>query len=116
MSRHVVVKNAAAPDLNRHEYKQHLESNRDRNQEVASHDSLGVIPDERPPMLRRGSSTSRVTCLLGPILAHGSRRNTDAQLQREFSRNPLFSPGHVLLHHTSNELADFLRQGRTTPT
>ena len=63
MRRHVVVKNAAAADLHRHEYKQHPESSSDRNQEIAGHDPLGMILDERPPMLRSSLPTSCITRL-----------------------------------------------------
>src|SRR3984893_18168053 len=80
MSGHVVMENAAAANLHHEEDKQHLESDRDCNQEITGHDPSGVILDEGPPVLRRGSSTSNTARWLGPILAHGARRNIDAQL------------------------------------
>src|ERR1700730_17125470 len=80
MSGHVVMENAAAANLHHEEDKQHLESDRDCNQEITGHDPSGMILDEGPPVLRRGSSTSNTARWLGPILAHGARRNIDAQL------------------------------------
>src|SRR3984893_7280510 len=82
MSGHVVVDNEAATNFHHEEHKQHLESDRDCIQEIAGHDPSGMILDEGPPVLRRGSSTSNTARLLGPILAHGAEKHRCPTLTR----------------------------------
>ena len=50
------------------------------NQKVAGDNSLGMIADERSPVLRRGSGAPGAVQVLRPVLADGTRRNADAQL------------------------------------
>ena len=52
MRGHLVVENTAAADLHHDEDKQHLESDGYRNQKVTGDDSVGMILDERSPVLR----------------------------------------------------------------
>jgi len=52
MRGHVVVENTAARYLHHDENIDHLESGRDRNQEVTSDDALRMILDESSPVLR----------------------------------------------------------------
>ena len=66
---------APCPDLHQEE---HLESSQPRghyDQEIAGDDGLGVIADERPPVLRRGPPVASSLRFGRPIGAHRARRN-----------------------------------------
>jgi hypothetical protein len=73
-----------------------------------------MILDEGSPALRRRSGAPGPAERLGPVLANGSRRNQNAQLQPEFIGNPLFSPSYVLPYHPGDELAYVLGKWRPT--
>ena len=80
MRGHVVVENTAAANFHYDENHQHPEPDRNCNQKVAGDNSLGMIADERSPVLRRGSGAPGAGQVLRPVLADGTRRNADAQL------------------------------------
>src|SRR5438445_12112411 len=69
------------PVVNTHGEKntKHLESHCHRNQKIAGDNSVSMIPDERTPVLRRGSGARSSAQLLRPVFADGSWRNADAE-------------------------------------
>ena len=107
MDRDVRVQNAARADLHRNEHVKKSERSRHRNQEVAGHDALRVIADERIPSLS-GVAAARTAC--AQVLSDRPRRNPDSELQQQFIRNSLFTPGRVFLRDSANEFADFPRR------
>jgi hypothetical protein len=74
-----------------------------RKPAVSGHDGLGVIADKRPPLLRGCSPTASRIPILRPVRPHGSGRNQDPQLHRQFGGNALLAPGRVLLHHAHHQ-------------
>src|SRR5439155_6253254 len=77
-------------------------------------DGLGVIADERPPVLRRGPPTASSLRFGRPIGAHRTRRNVDTQLHRQLRGHARLSPSRILLCHLHDEVADVLRNSWPT--
>jgi hypothetical protein len=71
--------NAPTPHLHGEKNTEHLESHCHRNQKIAGDNSVSMIPDERAPVLRRGSGARSPVQLLRPVFADGSWRNADAE-------------------------------------
>jgi hypothetical protein len=74
----VDVQNPAPAQFHENEYIKDTESGRHHDEEVTSHNSLGMITHEGQPALA-GIGLSAGT--LGQILTYRARRNPDAQLQ-----------------------------------
>jgi len=55
MRSHVVMDNAPTPHLHCKKNTEHMESHCHRNQKIAGDNSVSMIPEERTPVLRRGS-------------------------------------------------------------
>ena len=103
MGRDIAVQNAATSDFHKYDHVQHSEASRDGYQEVSGHDGLGVIANERPPVLRSCSPTASRIPILRPVGPHRSWRNQDSELHLKFGCDALLTPCRVLLHHTQNE-------------
>jgi hypothetical protein len=81
--------------------------------EVAGHERLGVIPDERRPLLPTGSGRlSSPATPAAHVAAHRARRHPDAKFEEQFRGNPLLAPGHVLPRHSADQLLEFCREPR----
>ena len=77
MRSHVGVENAPRTDLHCDEDIQDTERNGHRNEKVAGYDGLRMVANEGCPTLARASAWIAEL----QILADGSRRNSDSQLQ-----------------------------------
>ncbi len=78
----VAMHDAPCPDLHQEEHMESSEPSGYHDQEIAGDDGLGVIADERPPVLR-GPPTASSLRFGRPIGAHHTRRNVDTQLHRK---------------------------------
>ena len=111
MSCHIAMQDAAASDFQGHEHEQNPETSGHRHQKIAGHDALRVIADKGLPSWRWGSPASAAhPRQLRPIFADRSWGNIDAELQGQFIRDALLSPGHVFSDHTSDELPNLFRE------
>ena len=72
MRGHVVVQTAAA-DFHNDKDDQHVEPDSHGDQKIAGHDSLGMILDERSPVLRGGAPPPSPIRLRGPVFANRPR-------------------------------------------
>ena len=97
------VQNPARTDFHGDEDVEHFEVERDRLEEVASYDGLGMGLDERGPSLATITTTRSV---IAEVLADRSRRNANAELQLEFIGDALFTPSWIFAGHPSDERAD----------
>ena len=68
-------------------------------------------PQERRPAQVAAGSPRRP---FRQVLAHGSRRDPNPQLEQQFVGDPLFAPQHVLPGHPADQLAQFFRDRRPT--
>jgi hypothetical protein len=59
MRSHVVMHNTTAADFHDEQHEQHLEPDSHCHQKIAGDDPLGMILDERSPVLRGGPSATR---------------------------------------------------------
>src|SRR6266851_115690 len=73
---HVLVENSSRPQFHDHEYIQGAKGG-DHNEEVARHDHLGMVMDERQPTLLWIGCTPRAAAL--QVLLHRARRNPDPE-------------------------------------
>src|SRR5215831_8818608 len=101
MSGHVVVEDAAASHFHQHEYVQVSKSSCDHDEEVTSHNDLGVVVDEGQPALL-GIGRARRTAV-SQIVLHGAGRDPDSELQLQFVGNAYLAPGGVLRSHLSDQ-------------
>src|ERR1700682_1070635 len=90
--------------LDQHQDIEQPKRRRDRDKEVACHNSLRMVAQEGRPALITARSTQRS---LGYVLANGTRRDTQTELQQQFVGNPLLAPEGILSDHAPNHLAQF---------
>jgi hypothetical protein len=90
---HVEVENPPRSDLHCDKYIKETEPCRDRNEEMASDNRVRMIADEGGPPLIAGSAWAR---RLLDVLAHGSRRKPNLEVQQKFIGDTLFTPGGIL--------------------
>src|SRR5262249_47888329 len=74
-------------------------------------DRFRVIPNKRSPALIRSAAVRPVRL---QILTDGSRRNLDAELQREFICDSFLAPCRILVSHLANEFSQVSWQARST--
>jgi hypothetical protein len=79
--RHIALQDTSRSELEDHEHIEELEFGGDCHHEVTSDDRIGVVAYECRPVLRRSSSRSRVIYPPWPVLANGSGRYENPQLQ-----------------------------------
>jgi hypothetical protein len=107
---HVHVSQTARAVLDNNEYVQHPERRSDRYEEVTGENRLGVVLQEGGPAL----ITTRLPRLsLRHVFANRSRRDPDPELDQQLMGNSLLAPERILHGHTSNQSAEFQRNGRT---
>jgi hypothetical protein len=73
MRSHVVVENTAAADFHDEKDEQTPGTGQSLQSEIASDDPLGMILDERSPVVRRGPSVPGPIWLEGPVFANRPR-------------------------------------------
>ncbi len=78
----IAVQDAPRPNLHHEEHKQDSKPSGNDNEEIAGHNGLSMIADERPPALVGGSSRPSPLRLRRPVGPHRTRGNIDAELQR----------------------------------
>ena len=102
MRRHAKVQHAPRAELHNDENIEDFEIYGHRLEEVASYDGRGVVPYEGGPSLvalvARWPKARQV-------LRDRSRRNKNAQLQRQLVGNAPFAPSCVRASHLTNQLA-----------
>ena len=101
----VAVQDPARSNFHCDEDVQHAKARRDRNEEVTGDNGVRMIPNEGGPALA-GASTRLATL---QILTDGSRRDSNAQLQRELIRDSLFTPRWIFKGHLADQFADIFR-------
>src|SRR5215813_14245095 len=104
------MEESAAGMFNDHEYIEETKGRRDCHTEVAGHDRLRMVAHKRCPAL--GLPTRAWTSLqrAGHILPHGSRRDTQAELEQQFVRNALLAPGRIVMRHATDERLQVRRE------
>jgi hypothetical protein len=111
-SRHIRMEKSAAGVFNDHEHREETKGRRDGHTEVAGHDRLRMVAHKRCPALgwqtRAGTSFQRA----GHILPHGSRRDPQAELQQQFVRNALLTPGRIVMRHATDKRLQVRRDRR----
>ena len=111
MTRHVEVQNPPRSDLHRYEYIEDLKGRGDRHEEVAGHDSLGMVPNKRRPALVVASASGP---LLRQVLPNGPWRHEDSEFEIQLIGDPLLAPGWIVASHLADQFLQILRQRRTT--
>ena len=76
---HIHMEQFATPDLRHDKDIEDAESKRYRDDEIAGHDGLGMVPNKGDPPL--GGRTSTGTEILQPIGPHGSWGYANAKLE-----------------------------------
>lgn len=105
------MKNSSAAQFHRHEDVQCAEGGGNHDEEVAGDDYLSMIADEGQPTLLRIGCARRSPGT--QVLPHTAGRNANAEFQLQFV-GALLSPGHIRRSYLSNQLAQALRQGRSS--
>ena len=93
MGGHIGVEDSPRANLYDHEHVQSAERDRDHGEEVAGHDCLGVIADERQPSLLTIWRPPRTRP--AQVFPHRPRRHSDAELQLQFVGDPSLAPGRI---------------------
>src|SRR5215467_4178147 len=101
MRRHIHVKKSAPCVLNDYKHIEHAKCCRDRDTEVARHDAFCLVADKRGPALRATAFAGTSHTRVWHILAYGSRRDPQAELEQEFVGNALLPPRRILQGHTA---------------
>ena len=101
MSGYVVMENPSCSHFHDHEHVQSAEGDRDHGEEVARHDRLGVVADERQPSLLRISHSPGPAPL--QVFPDGSGRNPNTEFQLQFIGDAFFAPGHILGGHLADQ-------------
>jgi hypothetical protein len=70
-----------------------------------------MVTHKGRPASARHPLASPLTQVLGHVLAHSAWRDSDAELQQEFVRDPLFTPREILAGHTTDERLQVRRDG-----
>jgi hypothetical protein len=79
--RDVAANDAPRSDFHDEEHVEHAESSGHDDQEIASHDGLGVISNEGAPALRRSSARAASPRFQRPIGPDSERGKSDSKLQ-----------------------------------
>jgi len=108
----VAMHDAPCPDLHQEEHIESSEPSGCHDQEIAGDDGLGVIADERPPVLRRGPPVASSLRFGRPIGAHRPRRNVDTQLHRKLRCHARLAPSWILFCHLHDDGEDINSLGR----
>ena len=101
----IAVQDAPRPNLHHEEHKQHSKPSGNDNEEIADHNGLSMIADERPPALGGGSSRPSPLRLRRPVSPDGTRGNIDAELQRQLGGHASLPPGQPTAHDCVARLA-----------
>src|SRR6516162_5355492 len=102
MRRHVDVSQPTRVMLDHNKHVQHPECRSDRHEEVTGEDRLGMVLQEGGPAL---IATRLPRRSLRHVLAHGSRRDSDPELDQQLIGNPLLAPERVFYSHPANQAA-----------
>lgn len=106
---HVRVENAARTDFHGDKDIQDAERCCYRHEKIAGDGHLRMVTNEGCPTL--AGVPVRLAVL--QILADGSRRNSNAQLQRQLVGNPFLAPGWVFTRHPEYQFSKIFRERRT---
>jgi hypothetical protein len=104
MSGDVVMNDSARRQFQDDENVQGAERRGDDHEEVASHNRFGMIPQEHQPSLLQIWRAPRASVL--QILAHGSRRNPDAEFELQLVGDLFLTPGAILYRHLPDQIPD----------
>jgi hypothetical protein len=113
MTRHIAMQDAPRAHVEDHQHIQQLELRRHRHHEIAGDDRIRMVPHECHPVLRRSFSPRTIILLPGPVLAHGSRRDQNAQLEIQLRRDSHLPPRGIFSRHSPNQFPYFLCEGRS---
>ena len=92
-----------------HEYIQDLERCCNRRKEIARHNLMGMVLNERAPSLpgRRARTPA-----LFHLLANRTGSNQDAEFERQLVSNAALTPARILSRHGEDERLQVLGQWR----
>ena len=103
MRRHIDVQQSAARMFDDHKDIEDAKGCRHCNTKVAGHNRLGMIPDEGRPSLGLHALAGPSVWALGHILAYGSRRDAEAELEQEHVRDAFLAPRRIITGHLTYE-------------
>ena len=92
MRGHVVVENTAAADFHHEKDEEHLEPDRHSNQKVAGDDPLGMILDERSPVLRGGPPAAASRPVAGANICEPSAVKQECRALVRVRQQPALLP------------------------
>ena len=105
MIRDLDVHQLSCSELNDYEHIEALKRRRDHGQEITGNDRLGVISHEDRPALIASWWSPRA--FRHALLANGTRRDLDAELEQEFIGDALLAPARIVARHCSDEHPQF---------
>jgi len=108
----IAIQNASRSKLQNHKNIKQLEPSRHRNHEIARDNCIGMVSHKCCPVLRRGSPPRTVIPLPRPVLADGSGRQENAQLQPKLGSYAHLAPSRILPPHPCNQFANLTPQRR----
>ncbi len=107
----VLVENSSCPQFHNHEYIQSAKGVRYHDEEVARHDHLGMVMDERQPTLFGIGCAPRAAAL--QVLLHRARRNPDPEFELQLVGDAFLAPGRILHAHLPDQDLKTLGQERS---